>query len=110
MITENRLRVPIEEAFCILLRRLAYPNRLKDLERTFGRNYSSISRVANELLDIIFARWEHIVNFDQNRLTPQKLIQFADAIFEKGAPLMNCWGFIDGTVRPTCRPTMVSYS
>ena len=23
---------------------------------------------------------------------------------DKGAPLNNCWGFIDGTVRPICRP------
>ena len=25
-------------------------------------------------------------------------------ILQKGAPLDNCFGFIDGTVRPICRP------
>jgi len=30
--------------------------------------------------------------------------QFADAIHAAGAPLQNCWGFIDGTLRPCCRP------
>jgi len=30
--------------------------------------------------------------------------QFAEAIHEKGAPLTQCWGFIDGTSRPICRP------
>ena len=29
---------------------------------------------------------------------------YADAIHQSGATLQNCWGFIDGTVRPICRP------
>ena len=29
---------------------------------------------------------------------------YADAIYRSGAALENCWGFIDGTVRPVCRP------
>ena len=35
----------------------------------------------------------------------QHLQTFADAIKANGAPLKNCWGFVDGTVRPICRPT-----
>ncbi|CAC5389771.1 unnamed protein product [Mytilus coruscus] len=31
--------------------------------------------------------------------------EYADAIAARDAPLLNCWGFIDGTVRPLCRPT-----
>ncbi|KAK6179757.1 hypothetical protein SNE40_012044 [Patella caerulea] len=30
---------------------------------------------------------------------------FCDAISEKGSPMSNIFGFIDGTVRPICRPT-----
>ena len=30
---------------------------------------------------------------------------FSDAVFAKGAALDNCWGFIDGTVRPIARPS-----
>ena len=30
---------------------------------------------------------------------------FSDAIHAKGAALDNCWGFIDGTVRPIARPS-----
>ena len=29
---------------------------------------------------------------------------YADALYLSGAALENCWGFIDGTVRPVCRP------
>ena len=32
------------------------------------------------------------------------LNQYADAISNKGAALENCFGFIDGTVRPISRP------
>ena len=29
---------------------------------------------------------------------------FADTIHASGSPLDNCWGFIDGIIRPICRP------
>jgi hypothetical protein len=29
---------------------------------------------------------------------------YADAIARKGAPLDNCFGFVDGTVLPICGP------
>lgn len=31
---------------------------------------------------------------------------YAEAIHEKGAPIANCWKFIDGTARGICRPTI----
>ena len=37
-------------------------------------------------------------------MTPQALKQYSNAIYEKGAALDFCWGFVDGTVRPVCRP------
>ena len=37
-------------------------------------------------------------------LSQQHLQMHADAIHYKGAALNNCWSFIDGTVRPICRP------
>ena len=33
-----------------------------------------------------------------------RLRHFAPTIHDKGAPLENCWGLIDGTVRPLCKP------
>jgi len=32
-------------------------------------------------------------------------MSFPDAISNKGAALQNCFGFIDGTIRPICRPS-----
>ena len=41
---------------------------------------------------------------NQAWLFPNCLQLFANVIYPKGAPLDNCWGFTDGTVRPCCRP------
>ena len=41
---------------------------------------------------------------NQQWLSPNNLQIFADAIHDKGAPLENYWGFVDGTVRPIYRP------
>ena len=43
-------------------------------------------------------------DLNQGWLSPRCLKAFADSIHSKGAALDNVWGFIDGTVRPCCRP------
>ena len=43
--------------------------------------------------------------FRRAMATPELPATYADAIHEKGAPLVNWFGFIDGTVRSICRPT-----
>eukprot|EP00794_Sanderia_malayensis_P013444 gene13444-biopygen10745 len=42
--------------------------------------------------------------FDRQLLAPENLQRYANAVHAKGAPLRNCWGFIDGTVRAISRP------
>jgi hypothetical protein len=37
-------------------------------------------------------------------LSPEMLQSYADAIHNKGAPLDNCFGFVDGTVRQIAQP------
>ena len=41
---------------------------------------------------------------NQDWLSPANLERMAAAVHAKGAPLTNCWGFPDGTIRPMCRP------
>ena len=65
----------------IALRRMAYPNRFDDLVRDFQRSASALS--------------------DEG----PRLAAFARAVSNQNAPLGVCWGFIDGTARPICRPT-----
>ncbi|CAM9729450.1 unnamed protein product, partial [Pylaiella littoralis] len=47
----NRARYPSESAFLLLLRRMRYPGRWQDLQREFGREYTQLSRIFNEVVD-----------------------------------------------------------
>lgn len=103
-ITSSRHSMSSIEALCILLRRLAYPNRLSDISRIFGRSTAALSVIVNEMIDFIYDNWKHLLTWDRHRLTQEKLQHFADSVFNKNAPLTSVIGFIDGTVRGICRP------
>ena len=56
-------------------------------------------------MELIYERCHHLLTrYNHDLLSPPTLRQYADAIQQVGAALDNCWGFIDGTVRPVCRP------
>lgn len=92
------------EGLCIVLRRLCYPGRWRDLETIFGRSQSSLCTIFLHLADFLTERHQNILNLDTNRIA-NNLALYSNAVHEAGAPLENCWGFIDGTVRPVARPT-----
>ena len=82
---------------CILLRRMAYPNRLQDIEAIFGRRKQDLSVIFNTVLDFIYRNFKHLLSsFDQWWLKVPYLKRYAEAIARKGAPLRSCFGFIDG--------------
>ena len=57
------------------------------------------------MTDLIFNQFNHLLrDLDQPWLAPACLQRYANAVHAKGAALDSCWGFIDGTVRPICRP------
>lgn len=93
------------EGLCILLKRLAYPCRYTDLVPRFGRNPTELCLIFNEVLDLIFDMHGHrLHDWNQPILNQQKLEEYADAVYQRGAPLNNCFGFVDGTLRPVSRP------
>ncbi|XP_057301777.1 uncharacterized protein LOC130636166 [Hydractinia symbiolongicarpus] len=94
------------EALCIFLKRLAYPCRYSDMIHLFGRPVPQPSIINNHVLGFMYDQWEHLLqNLQQNWLSPIELEKFCDAIHRNGAPLNNCWRFVDGTVRPISRPS-----
>ena len=96
-----------QEARCMVLRRLSYPNRLFDHERFFGRPVSTLSLAINTTVNILYENHtQRLSNLQQPWIT-DRLQTYADSIrFVKNAPLTNCFAFVDGTVRPICRPTI----
>ena len=65
----------------------------------------SRTMISNTVTDWIYAHHSHkITHWNQTILNPLELEKYAEVVFNKGAPLSNCFGFVDGTVRPISRP------
>ena len=93
------------EALCMLLYRLAYPCRYSSMIPRFGRPVPELCMITNTVLDFIFDTFSHkLTEWNLDILDPTSLERYAEVVFAKGAPLHNCFGFIDGTVRPISRP------
>ena len=79
-----------------MLRRLTYPCRYSDLIPRFGRPVPELSMIYNVVLDYIYnthghglSQWNHTI------LDPVSLERYAEAVYDKGAALDYCIGFID---------------
>lgn len=99
------------EGLLITMLRFSYPSRWEDIKRQLGIGVSKMKSIFYHVLRLVDDRWKHLLKIDWHRVRPQ-LQRFADAIFAM-APTEYCWGFIDGTIRPICRPTYwqrVAYS
>ena len=93
------------EGLCVLLRRLAYPCRYSDIMPRFGRPPPVLSMITNKVLDYIYETHSHrIIQWNPDILQPAQLQEYANAVHAKRAALDNCFGFINGTVRPISRP------
>ena len=88
------------EGLCMLLKRVSYPCRYSDMIPRFGRPVSVLSLITNHNLDDIYENHGHLITqWNGNILNPRVLQSYADSISRKGAPLNNCFGFVDGSVR-----------
>ena len=71
----------------------------------FARPVPVLSMVTNEVLDYIYTVHSHrIINWNPAVVNPRALQTYAQVISQRGSPLLNCFGFVDGTVRPIARP------
>ena len=88
------------EDLCILLKRFAYPCRYSDMTSIFGTSFPELSIISNEIPDWLYTNHGHRVSHRNHRISsPAMLDVYATAIYNKGAVLECCFGFIDGTVR-----------
>ncbi|KAF6215314.1 hypothetical protein GE061_010066 [Apolygus lucorum] len=85
----NGYRVPGLTALCVLLRRLAYPNRWSDLEIIFGMSKSALSAIVSWTTRFIVDGKGHILtDLGRHRwLDVHKLATYAEAV-EDGMMLL----------------------
>ena len=89
------------EGLCILLRRLAYPCRYRDMVSRFVNPVPVLCMTSNVVLNLIFNLHHHrITSWNRSILNPLAIHQYANALSDKGAALNNCFRFVDETVRP----------
>ena len=94
------------EGLCILLRRMSFPCRYSDMLARFGRPVPELSMISNTVMNYIYDIHGHkLCQWNHDILNPGYFDTYTDAISNKGAALQNCFGFIDGTIRPICRPS-----
>ena len=105
-ILEQRSVVGGMGALCMLLKRLTYPCRYSDMMHGFGqRPLSVLCPATNRVVDFVYAaHHRRITDWNLAVLNLPALQTYADCIHQHGTPLNNCFGFIDGTVRPIARP------
>ena len=85
---------------------IGHPNRLTDLVPFFGLHPTHLSVMFNLVLDHVHSNFEHLIsNLDQPWLEEGQIRRYAHVTGNAGLPISNCWGFIDGTVMPICKPS-----
>lgn len=66
-----------------------------------------ISEAFHWILTDIYNKWDFLLqDFDSGHLISERLAVFAAAVHQKGAPLRNCWGSTDCTIRNISRPVL----
>ena len=104
LVALNRTHCSGLEGFCILLRRLAYPSRLENLESIFGRGVAELSIIFNLVLKILYTKWHHLIDsLPVAWLNSFRIGEGADVV-HKLRPLPYVCGFINGTAKPMPRP------
>ncbi|KAG2193789.1 hypothetical protein INT47_009931 [Mucor saturninus] len=81
-------------ALAIMLRRMAYPSRLLDLELLFGIDKATIG-----------TNYEEGITFNAKHLHSFNLQRFAEATERKGSCFAGVIGFVDGTLNGVARPS-----
>ena len=105
IISEHRDRAPTFEVFCLMCMKYAFPTRFCQMIREYGRSASSMSRLIKQLRSTLYDLYSHPFRHPAP-LTPQECACFASAIRKvSGHPVVV--GFIDGTVREICRPSLL---
>lgn len=91
-------------ALCVLLRFMASPARLGDLMKLFGRQRSELSMAFNSMVRALWAAFGGLLRMSSRTMPDARLRILADAVAARGSPLLDCVGFVDGTVRGITRP------
>ena len=92
------------DSFLKAMFRFSRPRRIrKEMEGFFGIRRSKISAGIMAMVDALHSL--AILYLDNPKIFYQRMPYYASRIFNKCGLVETVWGFIDGTMRKTCRPS-----
>jgi hypothetical protein len=100
--TKARDKCSLFEAMCMMCYKYSYPGRLGTMVKLFGSSACRMSRLISALRRNVFVLCKSAL-MKPRLLSLEELETFSAAVRRKGG-LSNCFGFVDGTVRPMCKP------
>lgn len=101
---DGRYSCPYETLLLMVFYRFSRPRRIrKEMEGFFGIRRSKISSGIKAMVDAMHSL--AILYLDNPRIFHHKMPYYANRIFNKCGLVATVWGFIDGTLRKTCRPS-----
>jgi hypothetical protein len=97
-------RAPLRTVFLMLCMKYAWPTRLGSMIKMFGKSISWMSRLITTLRELLYA-------FCYGKMRSPPILSVADlnkftAAVQRVSGLDVCFGFLDATVRPICRPSI----
>ena len=91
-----------DQAFMVLLRRMATPSRWVDLQYIIGGSRTKLSAVFNFMLDQMYVKYSPLIC--DVKIWSKHFRRFAQHLRSRGCPFDNLVMFVDGHFQPTCRP------
>jgi hypothetical protein len=100
---KGRYCCPYETLLLMVLFRFSRPRRIrKEMEGFFGMRRSKISAGVHVMVDALHSL--AVQYLDDPRIFHLRMPYYAERILRKCGLAATTWGFIDGTLRKTCRP------
>jgi hypothetical protein len=104
VVSDSQDRAPLRVAFLMLCMKYAWPTRLGAMIKLFGKSIAWSSRVIKKMRVLLF-------NFCHSKMRCPEVLSAVDvqrfsAAIERISGLDVCFGFLDATVRPICRPSI----
>lgn len=100
----GRYSCQYETLLLLMMYRLSRPCRIyREMESFFGFRRSKICAGISAMMNVMYTL--AVKYLDDPIIFLHRMPQYADIISKKCGLVNTVWGFIDGTLRQTCRPT-----
>ena len=107
LITPNHYRASALEALVLTCARLHSSEDQWALATKYSHPQSAISEITHKVVSYIIQEWDHLLQFDTDQMfSPELLTRYAAALHTHGTPTRSVVGFLDCTIRTTCRPSV----